>query len=147
MRPINRACKVELVRSGIVHAFGPTYIHCNRKDHELGIEANEGSIFGQAILLHKPLLDGAQEVIVQSSVDNQDQNFGDLIPVIVDPDKCTRDRWYGMCWDPDDEDGNVDAGDESNSAPLQSCNSTTVLGDQGNSVDDNLHQELDFEHP
>jgi hypothetical protein len=92
-------------------AFGPTYIHSDRENHELGIEADEGTVLGETMLLHKPDLDRPQEIPVQSRIDYEDQYFGYFIPEVVDLHEYGMDGWNGMRRYPDDEDGDVDRGD------------------------------------
>lgn len=52
-----------------------------------------------------------------------------------------------MCWYPDDENGDIDGGDESDGAPFQSSDRAAMFGDESDSVDDDLHQQLDLEYP
>lgn len=52
-----------------------------------------------------------------------------------------------MCWDPNAEDCNVDAGDNTRSSPFQPPHCIVILGNDGDPVDDNLHEKLDFEYP
>lgn len=52
-----------------------------------------------------------------------------------------------MCWYPDNENSDVDAGDDNNSAPFHHANRTTMFCNQSNPVDYNLHQKLDLEDP
>lgn len=39
------------------------------------------------MLLQKPLLDGMEEVPIEASINNQDDDLGDFIPDFVDVDK------------------------------------------------------------
>ena len=52
-----------------------------------------------------------------------------------------------MGGNPDAEDGNVDEGDEYSSADLQPVNKSLVVVDDCDSVDDDLHEQLDFKRP
>jgi hypothetical protein len=45
-----------------------------------------------------------------------------------------------MRWNPDDEDGNIDGSDQRNSTPLHPGDCAPMLSDEGDAVDDNLHQ-------
>jgi hypothetical protein len=49
--------------------------------------------------------------------------------------------------DPDAKDCDVDQSDENGGAPLQSPNSGPLLRDDRDSVDDDLHEQLDLENP
>lgn len=60
-----------------------TYIHADRENHELCIKANQGRIFGQGVLHNKPSFYSAQKIVVESSVDEQDENLGDAVPHCV----------------------------------------------------------------
>jgi flagellar basal body rod protein FlgC len=75
------------------------------------------------VVIDKSLLDGVEEEIVESCVDNEDDDFRNSVPILVDFHEATmsarttsgemsrlqRDRRrYKMSWDPDDEHGNVD---------------------------------------
>jgi len=50
-------------------------------------------------------------------------------------------------WDPDTEDGDVDTGDEDYCSPFEVTDGTPVFCDEGNAVDDDLHEQLDLPHP
>lgn len=52
-----------------------------------------------------------------------------------------------MCRDPDTKDGYVDAGNNACCAPFQLHYRAIVLCDNCNSIDNDLHQQLDFKHP
>jgi hypothetical protein len=52
-----------------------------------------------------------------------------------------------MSGDPDAEYGNVDGGDQDDSAPFEPLDRTAMLSDERDSVDDDLHQQLDLEDP
>lgn len=49
--------------------------------------------------------------------------------------------------DPDAKDGHVDGGDDGGSSPLEQADGLLALGDDGDSVDDDLHEQLDLEDP
>lgn len=99
------------------------------------------------MLLHESLFDCFEEIPVETSVDNEDEHFRDLVPNIVDLYKRLRDWWNSVRRDPYDKHRNVDGSDESDSPPLQFGNCTSMLNDQSYSVDDNLHKKLDFKNP
>lgn len=52
-----------------------------------------------------------------------------------------------MGWDPDTEDRYVDAGNDGCRTPFQSEHSASIFGDNGNSIHDNLHQQLNLKYP
>lgn len=124
-----------------------TYIHTDADDHQLRIEADQWRIFCQTVLLHKPDLNRPQEIPVQSSIHNQNQHFRDFVPDVVDLDKCFVWWRYDMGGDPDNEDSNIDSGDNSHSAPFDVANCFVMLGDKCDTVDDDLHKQLDLEDP
>jgi hypothetical protein len=99
------------------------------------------------MLSHKPVLHRPQKVPVQSRIHEQNQHLLYLIPDVVNIDKRLVDRWNDMRRDPDTEYGNVDSGNEGSGAPFYVANCAAVLGDQSDTVDDDLHEELDLEDP
>jgi hypothetical protein len=52
-----------------------------------------------------------------------------------------------MSWDPDAEHGDINQRDDHSSDPFDSYHQLSILGDNGNPVDNYLHQQLDFKHP
>lgn len=126
---------------------GDTYVHGDAEHHEFSVEADQRLVLSQAVLLHEPNLDGAQEVPIQSCVDKENQDLGDLVPDVVDLDKGLAHGGNRVRRDPDTEDGDVDGADDDQSAPFEVADGAAVLGDEGNSVDDDLHEELDLECP
>lgn len=52
-----------------------------------------------------------------------------------------------MCWDPNTENSDVYRCDDSHGPPFQRLHRTSMLSDERNSVDNNLHQQLDLEYP
>ena len=52
-----------------------------------------------------------------------------------------------MSWDENAEDCYVDESHNQSSSPFHVLDCFSVLGDDRNPVDDDLHQELDFEYP
>jgi hypothetical protein len=49
--------------------------------------------------------------------------------------------------DPDAKDGHVDGGDDGGGSPLEQTDGLLALGNDGDSVDDDLHEQLDLEDP
>lgn len=52
-----------------------------------------------------------------------------------------------MRGNPDTEDGDVDGGDENNGAPFDVPHRAAMFGNERNSIDDDLHEQLDLENP
>ena len=52
-----------------------------------------------------------------------------------------------MGGDPDGEDGNVDGSDDDDGTPLDVADGISVFSNEGNSIYDDLHEQLDFKHP
>jgi hypothetical protein len=107
--------------------FRDTYVHEDRDDHELSVEAYKRLIFLEAMLLDESLLDSSKEVPVKASIDKKDKNLGYTIPDLIDAHKAAiisinlfkfsindlrlADRRNGMGGDPDSKDSNVDESD------------------------------------
>lgn len=49
--------------------------------------------------------------------------------------------------DPDAKDCNIDAGDNERCPPFQFPHCALVFCDDCNTIDNDLHQQLDFKHP
>jgi hypothetical protein len=120
-------------------------VHGNGDDHKLCVEPNQRGVFLQPILLHEPDLDSPEEVPVEGGVDGEDKDLGDLVPNVVDFDKCVASGRIRMRWNPDAKDGDVNGSNEDHSAPLQVTDGASMLGDERDTIDDNLHQQLYFE--
>ncbi len=52
-----------------------------------------------------------------------------------------------MRWDPDTEDSDINGCNDSDGAPFHLANRAAVLSDKGDTVDYDLHEKLDLEHP
>ena len=52
-----------------------------------------------------------------------------------------------MCRYPDTKDGDVDASDNEGRAPFEFKDCRSMLGDDGDSVDDDLQKQLDLKDP
>jgi len=52
-----------------------TYVHGDRDDHKLCIEAHERLVLGETDLINKSDLDNAQEIPVEASVHDEDENL------------------------------------------------------------------------
>lgn len=127
--------------------FWSTYIHCDTDYHELSIEADKWRILGQTMLLHKPGFHCSKEVPIESRIHDQYEDLRDLIPNGININEGLTDGWYSMRWYPDAENGDVDSGNEDDSAPFDITDCRAVFGDESNPIDDNLHQQLDLEDP
>lgn len=63
------------------------------------------------MLVHQPNLDSTKEVPVQCCVDDENKDFGNFIPYVVDLNEGVVERGVCVRGDPDAEDGNVDRSD------------------------------------
>jgi hypothetical protein len=52
-----------------------------------------------------------------------------------------------MSWYPDAKYHNVDGGDKQSCAPFHSGNQLSVIGHHMDTIDDDLHQQLDLKYP
>ena len=52
-----------------------------------------------------------------------------------------------MSWDPDAEHGDIDHRDDHGSAPFDSYHQLSIISDNIDPVDNDLHQQLDFKDP
>lgn len=73
-------------------SHGSTYIHSNGDDHELGVESDERLVLDQAMLLEKAVLHHFEEVPVEIGIDNENEDFRNTVPVLVDIDESV---WIG----------------------------------------------------
>ena len=124
-----------------------TYVHGNGNDHEFCVEAHKRLVLGETDLFDESDLDNAQEVPIETGVDNEDEHLGDLVPDIVDLDKSCVDRWYGVRRNPNTKDGDVDCGDDNNCTPFDVTDGISMFGDKSNAVDNDLHEQLNLENP
>lgn len=123
-----------------------TYVHGDRNNHQLCVEAHERLVLGETDLVDKPDLHNAQKVPVEASVDDEDEDLRDLVPDIVDLNESWM-RWLDVRWNPDTEDGDIDGRDDDDGPPLDVPDSVAMFSDERNTVDDDLHEQLDLEHP
>jgi len=135
-----------------------TYVHEDGDNHELGVEADERLVLLQVVLLDKSLLDGSEEIPVQSGVDDKDDDLGNSIPDIVDLNPSAHQlvtlfnvqpmrsnlrlarRRYSMRRNPNNKNSNVDKRDNNSRAPFQLKDSRSMLSDNRNTVNDNLKE-------
>lgn len=52
-----------------------------------------------------------------------------------------------MCRNEDAKNGNIDESDDDSGAPFELLNGRSVFGNDGDSVDDDLHKQLNLEYP
>lgn len=52
-----------------------------------------------------------------------------------------------MRWDPNTEDCNIYSSDDSDSSPFEFFHRATMLSNESDSIDDDLHQKLDLKDP
>jgi hypothetical protein len=71
-----------------------TYIHENGNNHKLGVEADQRLILGQLVLLDQSLLDGSEEVPVETCIDHEDDDLGKTVPDFIDTDESARVSAY-----------------------------------------------------
>jgi hypothetical protein len=124
-----------------------TYVHADGNNHQLRIEAYERLVLCQTDLINKSDLDNAQEVPVETGVNDEDEDLGDLVPDIVDVDKDLADWRNSVGGNPDGKDGDVDGSDDNDCAPLDVADSISVLSNECDSIDNNLHEQLDLKDP
>ncbi len=52
-----------------------------------------------------------------------------------------------MRWNPNAEDGDVDCRDDDECTPFDVADGISMFGNECNTIDDDLHEQLDLEHP
>lgn len=124
-----------------------TYVHSNRHYHQSLVKLDQWLVLHQSVLLQESILHGPQEVPVKSSVDDQDDNLGDLIPDLIDVDEDLGRRRVKVRRDPDAHDHDVDRSDQHHSSPFQPPHCATTLRDERYAVNDDLHEKLNLKHP
>lgn len=142
-----------------------TYIHGNGNNHELCVEADKRLILAQAVLPEQSLVDNSEKVPVEGGVDDEDENLGSTIPVFVDKNEsrwcqymsCVRshmlkhlrltDGGVNVRGDEDDKDCNIDACHDGCGSPFQLLNRLSRLGNDSDSIDDDLHEKLCLKDP
>jgi len=120
-------CKPKSMKEGWSEG-AVAYVHANRNDNDAGVEAHEIVVFLDSVA-YEAVLDLDDEVVVEAAVDEEDDEFGDFVPDVVDVDEALtglsedgfnlviaiggniRLRDVKMGGDPDAEDGYVDDGD------------------------------------
>jgi hypothetical protein len=69
-----------------------TYVHSNRNNHKLRVEAHKRLVFCKTDLINKSDLDDTQEIPVKAGIHNKDEDLRDLVPDFVDLDEGLTDR-------------------------------------------------------
>lgn len=120
------------------------------------------------MLIQEASLDDVEEIPVEASVNDENEDFGETVPIVVDIDVSAMtyqrvnytvrtqyrrsnlrlaNRRVKVGGDPDAEDCNVDQGDNHSRSPFQHANGLLTLRNNRNTVNDDLHQQLDLPHP
>lgn len=68
-----------------------TYVHGNRDYHQLCVERDQRSVFGQTVIIDKADTNGAKKIPVQSGINQTDENLGGTVPILVDMNESTTD--------------------------------------------------------
>lgn len=77
-------------------------------------------------------------------LDKHNQNFRKSVPVFVDADESLIDWRTHMAWNEDAKHSNINARDDDRSCDLEFRRSRSSFCDDGNSIDNDLHQKLYF---
>jgi hypothetical protein len=77
-------------------------------------------------------------------LDEHNQDFRQSVPVFVDADESLIDWRTHMAWNEDAKYSNVNARDDNRSCNLEFRRSRSPFCDDGNSIDNDLHQKLYF---
>jgi hypothetical protein len=77
-------------------------------------------------------------------LDKHNQDFRKSIPVFVDADESLIDWWTHMAWNEDAKHSYVDARDDDRGCDLEFRRSRSSFCDDGDAIDDDLHQKLYF---
>lgn len=121
-----------------------THIHAQGDKDDDGVEVEQRLIFCHAIR-HQFAFDQIQEVSVQDAVDNEVDGFLNTIPDSVDVNVLL--VYLQSCGDPNTIDGDVDAEDSSCGPPFYPKELSLVDDEDGESIDDDLKEALNLEHP
>jgi hypothetical protein len=63
------------------------YIHGDGYHHELCIKADERFVLCESMVVYQPLVDDSEEEVVQSGINEEDEDLGGSVPVGVDLDE------------------------------------------------------------
>lgn len=74
------------------------YVHANRDDDDAHVELNESVVFLQSVS-HEAALDLCDEVVVESAVNEQNEELRNLVPDVVyfDVSAESQAKLVGMC--------------------------------------------------
>ena len=78
-----------------------TNVHGDGNGHEPEVEAHEGGVFLQAVVFDQASSDRVEEVPVQAGVDDENDDFGGSVPVLIDRDvsaRCLVSSRAGQGW-------------------------------------------------
>jgi hypothetical protein len=64
-----------------------TYVHRDRHSHKFCIEADKWSVFRKPMVFNQSLFDSAKKVVVQASIDDENNDFRCSIPVGINIDE------------------------------------------------------------
>jgi hypothetical protein len=78
-------------------------------------------------------------------LDNHNQDFRQSVPIFVDADKGLIDRRAHMAWNKDAKHSDIDTWDNDRGCDLEFRRGRSSFCDDGDSIDNDLHQELHFE--
>jgi hypothetical protein len=143
--------------------LGTTYIHSDRHQAEAGVVSNEWFVLSETMILDKTRSYDVYEIPVKESakkssmtatyaamcvhgniLDKHNQDFRKSIPVFVDADESLIDWRTHMAWYKDAKHSYIDARDYDRSHNLEFRRSRSSFCDDGDAIDDDLHQKLYF---
>lgn len=121
-----------------------THIHAQGNNDNRGVKVEQRLIFGHAIR-HQLAFDEVQEVSIEDSVDNEVDSFLNTIPDSVDANVLIID--LQSCREPNTVDGDINSEDKGCGPPLDPKELSLVGDKDGESIDDDLKEALNLEHP
>jgi hypothetical protein len=81
----------------------------------------------------------------ENILDYHNQDFRQSVPILVDANESLIDRRAHMAWNEDAKHSDIDARDDDCGCDLEFRRGRSPFCDDGDSIDDDLHQELHFE--
>lgn len=128
-------------------SFAPqpsTHIHGKRHTNHGQIEPVQQDVLGQAVF-NERRADKVDKVEVEADVDDGEDGLFKTVVYVVDVDPFWADLQAGR--DPDDADRDVYNEQREEDAPAEAVNGGARNGEEGDAVDDDLHDAVDLEHP
>lgn len=119
-------------------------IHAEGEANNIDVELDQGLVLLKT-LAHQVLLDDADEVPVESSVNEKVDDLLTAIPDFIEVDVSLSDLEASR--DPDAVDRDVDCGDEHGNGDLEVECLSAVHEKNRDSVNDNLQKKLDLKGP